>query len=153
MDMKRFILLLACWLPAMGCHPAAKEPGATFYLQLVRGADSEAPPSDGSKPIGQKLRKRLQCVFKWKHYWEVKRDCILVPPGGTVTRRLAPDQTVELELLDPLKVAVRIYSRGQLVRRREQPAANAFCVTGARVGDDQSWFIVVRRDAPLDPDN
>ena len=148
MAMKRLMILLAFLLPAAGCHPAAKARGETFYLQVIRGGDSDVPPSETSKPIGQKLRTKLQCAFKWKHYWEIKRERLEVTQGRKVREVISPAETVELELLEPENVTVRMYSSGRLVRSRRQPAHNAFCVTGAPLGEDQSWFIVVRRDEP-----
>ncbi len=146
--MKRLIFLLAFLLAATGCHPAANEAGETFYLQVIRGGDREAPPHPDSRPVGQKLRTKLQCAFKWKHYWEIKRDKLSVRQGRKIRDVISPQQTVELELLEATNVAVRIYTDGKLVRSRRQPAANAFCVTGAPMGEDQSWFIVVRQDEP-----
>jgi len=152
-DTKRFPILMAALLLVSGCRPAARDSGATFYLQLVRGSDGDGPPTTDSKPIGQKLQNKLQCAFRWKHYWELKRDTVKVAPGIKVRDRLGPQQTVEIELLDSDTVAVRIYSGGQLIRSRQQPAADAFCVTGGHSGADQSWFIVVRRDQPRSLDS
>jgi len=147
-ETKRFSISLAVLLLASGCHPAAKDSGTTFYLQLVRAGDGDVPPTSDSKPIGPKLRHKLQCAFKWKHYWEIKRDTVTVPQGGKVREHLNPEQAVEIELLDSDKVAVRVYSGGQLIRSRQQPADNAFCVTGGHSGGNQCWFIIVRRDEP-----
>lgn len=150
-DMKQLLILLVPVLWLSGCHSSAKDPAATFYLQLVRGSDIDKAPTSDSKPIGQKLRKKLQCAFKWKHYWEIKRDTVTVPLGHKVRQNMGSDQAVELELLSAEKVAVRIYSGGQLLRCREQPTTGAFCISGGHSGENQSWFIVVRRDQPDAP--
>jgi len=151
MAMKRLILLLACFILLSGCRPAAPKSNANFYVQLIHGSDDDVPPGDHVNPVGPKLRTKLQCAFKWTNYWEIKRDMVNVRVGRKVRERLNDEQAVEIELLPSERVAVRVYTEGRLVRSRQQPAANAFCVTGAPMGDNQSWFIVVRRDEPEVP--
>ena len=151
MAIKRLILLLACLILLSGCHPSARQSSTSFYVQLIHGSDDDVPPGDRANPVGPKLRTKLHCAFKWTHYWEIKRDRVNVPVGRKVRDRLNAEQAVEIELLPSERVAVRVYTGGRLVRSRQQPAANAFCVTGAPIGDKQSWFIVVRRDEPEAP--
>jgi hypothetical protein len=148
MAVKRLIFLLACLILLSGCRPAAPKSNASFYVQLIHGGDDDVPPGDHVKPVGPKLRNKLQCAFKWTHYWEIKRDMVKVSPGRKVRYALNAEQAVEIELLPAERVAVRVYTGGRLVRSRQQPAVDAFCVTGAPIGDHQSWFIVVRRDNP-----
>ena len=146
--MTRLIFLLAYLTLVSGCGPAAPNSNASFYVQLIHASDADSPPGSHLEPVGPKLQNKLQCAFKWKHYWEIKRDMINVPPGGKVRDRLTSDQAVEIELLPSEKVAVRVYKAGRLVRSRQQPIADAFYVSGAPLGENQSWFIVVRRDKP-----
>ncbi len=153
MDTKPLIVLLALVFPVMGCRPTAVPAGSKFYLQLVQGSDTDIPPTADSKPVGPKLRKKLGCVLCWKHYWEMHRAALVVAPGQTAYEPLGHGQSVELQMLDPEKVNVRIYSKSQLIRARQQPATNAFCISGARSEDDQSWFIVVRCDEPQPPES
>jgi hypothetical protein len=150
--MKRLLVLLAFLLLGPGCRPASDEPGLTFHLQLIRGSDQDTPPTSDAKPTGPKLRGRLHSVFKWKNYWELKRDSVVVKPGQKVRKRMSPEREVEIELWDSQRMAVRIFLNGKLTRSRTQPAEGAFDVVGGEKGQDQSWFIVVRRDAPLDPE-
>ena len=150
--MKPLSILLMLLVAATGCRPAAKGSSATFYLQLVQANDSALPPTPRSRPVGRKLQKRLQCALKWSRYWEMQRHAMVVLPGRATRERLDSGQTVELEMLNTDQVAVRIYSGGKLIRNRTQPAANAFCIAGARAEDDHPWFIVVRRDPPQEPE-
>ena len=147
--MKRpVIVLLACLMLGTGCHPSGQQVG--LYLQLVRGTDQDAPPEPQALPAGPTLDERLHSVFKWKYYWEIKRDAIALREGQHARRRMSPDREVEVELLNPQRMAVRIYEQGNLIRSRRQPVESAFCVAGGSRGEDQSWFIVVRRDRPID---
>jgi hypothetical protein len=149
--MKLLLILGAFSLLGLGCRPAANDSAHTYYLQLVRGNDRDVPPTPDAKPIGPKLSERLRSVFKWKYYWELKRDSAVVRQGQTIRRRMSPQRDVEIELLNPQRMAVRIYQNGRLSRSRNQPAKAAFCVASGKSGPDQSWFLVVRDDRPLDP--
>jgi len=150
--MKRFLvslsLLLAVTVPGM----AAQAPGLTFYLQLIRGNDQGDPPTESAKPIGPILSKKLNSVFKWKDYWELKRECVVLKEGGKVRKRLSPEHEVEIELPNPDTFTFRIFLNGRLTRTRIQPVRDAFCIAGGNAGANQSWFIVVRRDEPRQVD-
>jgi hypothetical protein len=149
--MNRLLIPLVALLALTACRPAHKGPALTFYVQLVQGSDDDAPPSLGSHPVGVRLEKKLSSTFRWKHYWELKREAVVVPPGNAVRRQLAPGRSVELDLLDADTMAVRVYSQGRPVRCRKQPVANALYITGGNLGPSRSWFIVVRRDEPQVP--
>lgn len=151
MVMKRLLSLSLLLLLGCGCHKAATGPGTTFYVQLVRGNDQENPPTPGARPAGPKLSKRLQCVCRWKHYWELNRGVVVVRHGEAVRTRVSPEREVEIQLLDAQNMATRIYRDGELIRSRKAPVAGTFDITGGDSGNHQSWFIVVRQDKPLDP--
>ena len=151
--MKRLLVILALLLVGAGCQPARDKSGLTFYLQTIHGNDEDRPPTPEARPIGAKLSHRLRSVWKWKHYWELKRDSALVKPGQRVRKRMSPEREVELELADARSVTARIYLNGRLTRSRTQPAEGAFYIAGGDAGQDESWFIVVRRDRPLDSDS
>ncbi len=150
LEMKTIVTLTLLLLLGTGCEKNATKPGATFYLQLVRGADPGAQSEPGWRPVGPQLKGKLQSVFRWKHYWEIARASVLVQGGQRVRRLMCPGREVEIQLLDPQNMAVRIYRDGKLARSREQPVTGAFCVVGGDEGRDQSWFIIVRRDKPPD---
>jgi hypothetical protein len=150
--MKQLLVLFALLLVGPGCQPATDDPGLTFYLQLIRGNDEDTPPTADARPIGPKLSERLHSVFKWKRYWELNRDSVVVRSGEKVRKRLSPEREVEVELLDSRKMSARIYVSGQPTRSRTQPAEGAFYIAGGDKGEIQSWFIVVRWDRPLDSD-
>ncbi|HXR07878.1 MAG TPA: hypothetical protein VN765_11150 [Candidatus Acidoferrum sp.] len=150
--MKRLLVILALILVGPGCRPARDKSALTFYLQTIHGNDEDRPPTPEARPIGAKLDHRLRSVWKWKHYWELKRDLAVVKPGQRVRRRMSAEREVELELADLRSMTARIYFNGRLTRSRTQPAEGAFYIVGGDEGQDQSWFIVVRRDRPLDSD-
>jgi hypothetical protein len=146
--MTRWVIALVLLLGLAGCGSHASDQRVSFYLQLVRGNDRDEPPTSDAKPVGPVLADRLQSVFKWKNYWELSRDAAVVKCGEKVCRSLSPERKVEIELLSADTMKVRVYVKGHLSRCRTQPVQNAFYIAGGDKDSDESWFVVVRRDAP-----
>ncbi len=144
----RILLLAAAVLFAAQAGARAAVTDVTYYLQLVRGSDDPAPPAPGAKRLGAKLDSRLQAVFRWKHYWELKRDSVTVKLGQKVRRRLSEEREVELTLVSERELDVRLYRKGQQTCLGRQAAKAEFFVLGGDKETNQSWFIVVRRDKP-----
>ncbi len=148
--MKKSMALALLLLLVAGCHRATQTSGTPLYVQLVRGNDQDAAPAPGSKPVGPVLDEKLKSVFRWKHYWELKNDVVVVQPGQRVRRRLTADRELEIRLLNPQHLCVRLYFKGHPTRERFQPLSDAFYVTGGEHGEDEAWFVVVRKDKPFD---
>jgi hypothetical protein len=141
-------LLLALLPLGTEAVAAAAANETTFYLQLVRGNNEDKPPAPEAKPVGPVLSKRLGAVFKWKGFWEIKRDAVVVKPGGSVRRRMSAEREIEIELLKTGEVEVRVYRNGTQTRALRQPLDGQMLIVGGDKGENQSWFIVVRRDEP-----
>jgi hypothetical protein len=145
------LMLVALIFSAAEAQCAAPVP-LTFYVQFVRGTDKDAAPAPNAQLIGAKLRARLDGVFKWKNYWEIKRETVNLKTSQTTRKRMSAQQEVEIALLSPLEMTVSIYSNGKLTRKRKQPIDTAFYIAGGDRDNTQSWFIVVRRDNPAAPE-
>jgi hypothetical protein len=132
-----------------GARLAVAAPAAdvTFYVQLVRGTDADTPPAAGATLVGDALSHRLQ-MFRWKNYWEIKRQTVQVSTGAKIRRHLTRKRDVEIALTTPTDMTVSIYLDGKLTRKRAQPVNTAFYIAGGDNEEAQSWFIVVRRDKP-----
>jgi hypothetical protein len=132
-----------------GAHFAVSAPAeaVTFYVQLVQGTDGDTPPAAGATLVGDTLGHRLQ-MFRWKNYWEVKRQKVELTAGARTRRHLTRQRDVEIALTTPTNMTVCIYMDGMLTRKRAQPVNTAFYIAGGDNAEAQSWFIVVRRDKP-----
>jgi len=120
----------------------------TFYVQLVRGSDSEKPDDPAWKPVGAKLDSKLRAVFRWKNYWEVKREAVTLSKDKVARRRLTRDREVEIRLLDPPNTQIRLFNRGALTRCSHQPIGEHMSILGGESKTGECWFVVVRRDKP-----
>ena len=111
---------------------AASSDGVTLYLQLIQGTDAETPPAAGATLVGDSLGRRLQ-MFRWKNYWEVKRQTVQLTAGSKIRRQMTSQRDVEIAWTAPGNLTVSIYLDGKLTRKRAQPVDTAFYIAG---GDD-----------------
>ncbi len=149
--MPRIFLLLLFVSLACGLARGGEPTHLTLYLQLVRGSDEAAPPTPQARLIGPKLSERLHAVFKWKNYWEIKRDSMTLKAGEKLRKRMSAEREVEAELLDSREITVRIYRNGKPTSNVRQSVEHRFIIAGGANEGGQSWFIVVRQTPPPDP--
>ena len=93
---RKFPWFLFLWLAGFFTLQAADGPKATFYVQLIRGSDTDKPDDPAWKPAGAKLGKNLHGVFRWKHYWEVKRETVTLSKNETARLHLTREREVEI---------------------------------------------------------
>ena len=142
-----FLLLTAAGGTQAGTVEA-KAPPLTYYVQLIRGTDQDRVQEAAWKPIGQKLSSRLAPVFRWKNYWEVHREAIPVLAKKVKRYRLSDVREVEIQLVNPAEIEIRLYLKGRLMEKSRQLVRTHMGIIGGdRIGDE-SWFVVVRRDKP-----
>jgi len=120
----------------------------TFYTQLIRASDQDHPEQASWKPVGPKISKQLCPKFRWKNYWEVDRRTVKVHPGKVTRVRLNPEREVEIELRGPDDSEIRLYTKGVLVRKSRQSLQSKMSIMGGTRENEESWFVVVRRDKP-----
>ncbi len=145
--MKTFLLSV---MALMGAFAARSEAGEAtiFYAQLIRGTDRQMPEQVSWKPAGPKLSKQLSPKFRWKNYWEVSRHRIPVQEGKVIRTRLNPEREIEIDLRDGKDYEVRLFVKGHLTCRSKQSMQSGMSITGGARENDESWFVVVRRDKP-----
>jgi len=145
--MKPILFAVMALLAGACLADAAPAGDITFYVQLIQGTDADAPPAAGATLVGDALSHRLQ-MFRWKNYWEVKRQTIQLSTGAKIRRHLTRQRDVEIALTTPTDMTVAIFLDGKLTRKRAQPVNTAFYIAGGDNEEAQSWFVVVRRDKP-----
>lgn len=126
----------------------AQQKPVTMYVQVIHGTNNDKPRDPDWKPIGPKLAKQLTPVFRWPHYYEVKRKTATLYPKKTSRVALTDDRVLEIELMDAGQSELRLYRKDKLVRRSRQPFDSKLAIMGGDGEKDQSWFIVVRKDKP-----
>ena len=147
----RCMIFILIWLAfAPGGAARADENAATFYVQLIRGTDTEQPPMPGSKCVGRKLAETFRPVFKCKGFWEINRQQVAISPGKARRVQLGYGREAEIDLSSPNERKVAAFQDGKLVDRMIMPKGKGMTIIGGSREDRSVWFIVVRRDKPPD---
>lgn len=144
----RFVLCLALLALSPLQMIAAEVRPMTLYLQFVIGTTENKPPITGATPIGPKLRAVLSPVFKWEHYWEVRRHTVILAKDQLIRIRMAPERFMELELVDPNNIELRAFRNGEPRKKTVVKAKQKMSVLGGDASGDDGWFLVVRHDKP-----
>ncbi len=142
------------WLLALtavlGLSPTEAAPPSTqIYVQLIRGTAGDKPASETWKPIGPILRARLQPVWRWSHYWEVRRETVNLVKQKSAKLRLNAELAVELEWTGDKQREIRLFRNGELTRRHRDNLDDLKVLGGDRE-NGESWFVVVRADRPTE---
>jgi hypothetical protein len=140
------MLSLAC--SAAEGTPSPAQSSETFYFQLVTGSESDIAPAPDAKLIGPKLRKKLERVFRWKNYWEIKRGEFKVEEGKPAKVDVSQQRRLEVSFVDGNGLEVRMFKDSRLVRKTREKRGLSFMLMGGDDGKRQSWFIILRRDKP-----
>ncbi len=143
--MKTVFAMLVCLGVSAACF--AEGQPVVFYAQLIRATDREGQEA-GWRPIGPKLSNRLCPKFRWKNYWEVSRQKLKVQSGTKSRVRLNPDREIEIELRGEGESEIRLFTAGKLVQKSRQSLQAKMSIIGGTRENDESWFVVVRRDKP-----
>ncbi|MBI4664748.1 MAG: hypothetical protein HY735_38660 [Verrucomicrobia bacterium] len=113
-----------------------------FEAQLIWGTDKEKPGDPELKPVEPELVERLQKVFKWKYYYQVKREVITVPTKGAGKVTLSKKCEVEVRDLGKPMTEVKLFGEKKLVKRITQAVTQCLVMAGDD-RNDTAWFVVL----------
>lgn len=148
--MRRTILAVLFIALILNGTPPAEHQSNTFYVQLVRGNNEDAPPQPGSRPVGIKVARHLRAALNWKNYWEVNRRRVAVYSGNATRVGLSKEREVEIDLSNCNRRKVTAFENGKVIQRTMRPFGEGMTVIGGERDAASAWFIVVRRDQPAD---
>ena len=148
--MRRLLVILILTAAVLADERRAEAQVSTFYVQLIRGTDTEKAPAPQCKCVGRKLAQTFSPVFKCKGYWEMNRQRVALSLGQVTRVQLGNGRAAEIDLRDPKERKVAAFADGQLVDRTTIPKGEGMTIIGGKRQDKSVWFIVVRRDKPED---
>jgi hypothetical protein len=146
--MRRTILAALFVAFILNGTPPAEHPSNTFYVQLVRGNNEDAPPQPDSRPVGIKVARHLRAALNWKNYWEINRRQVSICSGNATRFCLSNAREVEIDLSNRKCRKVTAFENGKVIQSSMRPAGEGMTVIGGERDQDSAWFIVVRRDEP-----
>lgn len=128
----------------LASHGQTKNPALALQAQLIWGTDEEKPNDPALKEIEPELTKKLMKIFKWKNYFEVKRERFAVEPGRIKKVEMSSPCRIEVENLGNASVEVKLYGKGQLWGKKRHAFGTGKClVLGGDDKNDTAWFVVI----------
>jgi hypothetical protein len=118
----------------------------TLFVQVIVGNNSGKREAKW-KPAGPTIRARLEPVFRWRKYWETARHRFVVQHAQTLKVEIGEERRVEIDWREHAPGEVRLYHKKQITRRLQDRFDKMLILGGEREGSE-SWFVVVRPDAP-----
>ena len=124
-------------------------PAADLKLEalLIWGTNEQTSPDANHKPVGPKLKKKLEELpLKWTHYFEVKRIQFDVPLSNARKVPLSEKCELEVKNLGHSKIEVTLFGKGKQVATRTQELSKEdTLILGGNAPGATSWFAVLRR--------
>jgi hypothetical protein len=133
---------------AVASESKAGDQRFTFYVQIIRGTNGDKPNDAMWEVVEPKLTKKLSPIFKWKHYWEMKRQTVSVTKGKVTRVAATGEREVEIELVKENQIELRLYRKRELRRKMKASVETTMTILGGEAPENEGWFIVVRRDKP-----
>src|SRR5215475_14550651 len=139
--MRRTILAVIFVAFILNGSPPTEHQSNTFYVQLVRGNNEDAPPESGGRPVGIKVARHLRSALNWKNYWEINRRQVTVCSGKTTRVCLSKEREVEIDLTKGKCRKVTAFENGRVVQRMVRPAGEGMTLIGGERDSESAWFI------------
>lgn len=136
-----------------GGHPA-QAAELNLRVRLVWGTDEEKPKDTNCKELDPATKKKLGGVFKWKNYFEITEQKVLL--SGKESKRPKLSQKCELEIthLDDATIEIKLIGEGKLTKTL-RPSVKALQQGEMAVlaGDDKdkfgdAWFVIITAPKP-----
>ncbi len=125
--------------------------------RLIWGTNEEKSPNAQHKKLDADIARRLEAIpFKWRNYFEVNRQTIVINDQSYTRTRMSPECEIEVKDKGDSKVTVKLYGKGVLVKRVDKglPKGEILNIGGDANGSN-AWMILVRavdgKDSKLDP--
>jgi hypothetical protein len=119
-----------------------------LQAQLVWGTNKEKPEDPKLKEVEPGVAEKLRKVFKWKNYFEVKRQNFTVAVGSPKRVRMSDDCEIEVQNLASSSIEVKLYGKGKLaVRKTQKISPSELLVLAGDDKDDTAWFVVLNQSA------
>lgn len=112
---------------------------------LIWGTDGPKPDDKELKDVDPKLTEKFKKIFKWKNYYEVKRQDVDLKTGETKNVDLSHKCAVKLHLTEKEGMEVELWGEGKSVYKGKQsmPLKDILILAG----DDKNataWFVVLK---------
>jgi len=119
-----------------------------LQAQLVWGTNKEKPDDPKLKEVDAIVAEKLRKVFKWRNYFEVKRQNVTVTPGTPKKVKMSDECEIEVQNLGNSSIEVKLFGKGKLaVRKTQKISPSELLVLAGDDKDDTAWFVVLSQPA------
>ncbi len=133
---------------ASSFHARSGSTDLNLQAQLVWGTNKEKPDDPNLKEVDPIVAEKLRKVFKWKNYFEVKRQNFTVAVGSPKKVKMSDECEIEVQNLGNSSIEVKLYGKGKLaVRKTQKISPSELLVLAGDDKDDTAWFVVLSQPA------
>ncbi len=128
-----------------------------LQAQLIWGTDGPKPADASCQDLAPDLHKRLSRIFKWKHYYEIRRRQVCVSPRKVRRLEMSDRCLLKFSLPEAEMVEVQLIGEGRLTKTMRQPAKalrnGELLVLAGETKDNinDAWFVVISQAPPPKP--
>lgn len=152
---RAFLICLYLFAP-LGAWAGGPE-DARLRVALVWGTNDDKSKFPDKKEVAPGVKKKMQKVFKWKTYLEMKQELASVKKGAEESIRISPKCIVKIRNFGTvdakhprkkkqLKIRVQLIGEGKRVINHTQGISEGQTLTLAgNDKNDTAWFVVVNR--------
>jgi hypothetical protein len=125
----------------------AEEP-IRIQVTLVWGTNDPKSPDPKHKAIGAALARKLsKSPFRWKNYFEVHREIVVIPPGiAKVGIKMSDDCVLDIKNLGDSRIETKLYGKGKLLEIRKDPLPKDWpLILAGNAENDTAWLVVIEK--------
>jgi len=115
--------------------------------QLIWGTNADKSPDAAHKPVDKVTAEKLRNVFKWKNYFLVNKQNVVIPSRATKQITLSKQCSVEITELPGPKVEVKLIGDHKPVNKTVKGLSKGERIVIA--GDDKNetaWFVIITQN-------
>jgi len=141
----RLIAFLVVLLGLVMASQNAFAANLKLEIYLIWGSNDDKLPDPKYKRLDNELSKKLQKIFKWKHYFEISKQKAEVPSRSTKRIKISDKCDIEITEMEGPRVEVKLYGEGKLINKTIKALTKDELFTIA--GDDKNetaWFVIIK---------
>ena len=148
-SIRNWIILAGFCLAASPALADSKPEELKVHAQLIWGTNEDKAPDPSYKAVDPKLAKKLENVFKWKNYFQVKHESASVLLNKAKRVKLSSKCEVEITNYGKSNIEAKLFGEGKfMVRKRQTISAGETLLLGGDAKDGNAWFVVLTAPSP-----
>src|SRR6266403_5457622 len=151
--MKSFRFLAGLLWAAIGLMAAtlltgvarAEEP-IRIQVTLVWGTNDPKSPDPKHKAIGAALARKLsKSPFRWKNYFEVNRQMVVIlPEKEKAGIKMSDNCALDIKNLGDSRIETKLYGKSKLLEIRKDPLPKDWpLILAGNAENDTAWLVVI----------